>query len=144
MRLAALLVGASLAGTLPAPAMPILQFARMAIDDQATYISALVEGSAKLLRSQGHPDQAAKAIALFKDPTSHGGLSQLASNMRTLQSENDRNATNPNNRVQPYDVEAALGETLRQNGVDVPLSFLEGINHDFRPLLPPRAHAGGL
>lgn len=144
LRVAAAIVMANLLGAGRAPAMDILRFARLNLDDQATYVSQLVAASAGMLRTNGQPGQADKAIALFKDSTSHGGVSQLAENLKTLQAENIRNETNPNNRKPAYDVEAALQRTLRQNGVDVPLKFLEGVNRNFQPFYPLRAHANGV
>lgn len=124
-----------------ARAMAILDFIKLNDDDASTYITALVEGSAKMLRANGHPDQARKAVALFKDPGKTGGVNQLALNLRMLNSQNNRNAINPNNRAHVFDVEDAMALTLRDNGIIVPVSYLEPINKDFRPVGPPRAHA---
>ena len=125
-------------GAVHAPAMEILFFARMALDDQATYVTSLVEDSAKMLRATGHPDQAQKAIALFKDPTKNGGLNQLVVNMRHLQAQNTMTQSATNGRATNYDVEAAMQMTLRRNGIEVPLKFLESINKTFAPSLPLR------
>ncbi len=142
-RFAAMVLAASFLGAGQAPAMDILFFARMALDDQADYVSSLVEGSAKMLRATGHPDQAQKAIALFKDPTEHGGVQQLAMNIKELQEKNTLNATLAKSRAPVYDVEWALQMTLRNNGIEVPLKFLETLNKNFFPQLPLRSHAVG-
>jgi hypothetical protein len=126
-----------------AKAMDILAFGRMNLDDQATYVTNMVEGSAKYLRANGHPDQAQKAIDLFKNSTPQGGVNQLAINLKNFQSENTRNQQNPNNRVPPYDVEAAMAETLRDNGINVPASYLKTITRGFQPFFPLRTHIGG-
>ncbi len=123
-----------------APAMDILFFARMALDDQADYVSSLVEGSAKMLRSTGHPDQAAKAIALFKDPSKNGGVSQLAKMIRQVQAKNTLNTTLAAPRGPVYDVEAAMQMMLHNNGIEVPLKYLKTINRNFTPQLPMRPH----
>jgi hypothetical protein len=113
---AALLV-ALIAGR--ANAMDILDFARMHLDDQATYVANLVESAAKSLRAHGHPDQADRVIALFHDSSRNGGVAQMAMNLGKLHGENDRAATNPNNRTPAYTVEDALVLTLRDNGINV-------------------------
>jgi hypothetical protein len=127
-----------------ARAMAILDFARMNLDDQATYVSSLVEGSAKMLRAQGHPDQAQKAIDLFKNSTRQGGVNQLAMNLKTMAQTNNLHATNPNNRIPDFEVEDAMQLTLRDNGIIVPASYLKAITRDFHPMFPPRPHTDGM
>jgi hypothetical protein len=139
-RFAAMVLAAVFLSAGQAPAMDILYFVRMAVEDQATYVSTLVEESAKMLRTTGHPDEAAKAIALFKDSTSHGGVSQLAANIKALQAKNTMSQSATNGRATSYDVEAAMELTLRNNGIHVPLKFLETINRNFAPSLPLRQH----
>jgi hypothetical protein len=119
-----------------APAITILDFGRMNVDDQATYVTSLVEGSVKYLRANGHPDQAQKAVSLFKDSSKNGGVNQTAMTLKWMQSENTRHQQNPNNRVPDYDVEAAMQATLRHNGIDVPLKYLETVNRGFTPFYP--------
>jgi hypothetical protein len=143
MRLASIILALSLLGTGHARALAILDFINMNLDDQATYVTSLVEASAKKLRADGHPDQAQKTIGLFKDSTKKGGVNQLAVNMKSMQLTNNRNATNPNNRAPAYDVEAAMEATLRDNGINVPVSYLEGVNRDFHPVFPMRGHQFG-
>jgi hypothetical protein len=136
----AILLAAISLGAGQARAMDILYFARMQADDQATYVSEQVEDSAKMLRATGHPDQAAKAIALFKDASPNGGVSQFARNLKALQAKNTIKQNVSNSRGVFYDVEAALQLTLRNNGVDVPLKFLETSNRNFAPQLPLKPH----
>jgi hypothetical protein len=116
-----------------APAMSIHDFAKMTVDDQATYVTALVEGSAKMLRTQGQPAQADKAIAFFKDSSKNGGVTQLASQLKQLNGLNKRNAINPNNKAHSYVVEDAMEAALKDEGIIVPLSYLLTINKDFTP-----------
>jgi sorbitol-specific phosphotransferase system component IIA len=119
-----------------APAMDILFFSRMNLDDQATYVTALIEGAAQMLREQGHPDQAQRVIDLFKDKSPNGGVHQMAYNLKHLEEENVHNGDNPNSRAQVYDVEAAMEQTLQDAGIRVPLPYLETINRHFTPFYP--------
>jgi len=122
-----------------AQAMSFEDFIRMNDDDDATYVAALVEGAAKMLRAKGQPDQAGKLVALFKDSGKQGGVNQLAQNMKTLNALNNRNAINPNNRAPVYEVENAMELTLKDNGIIVPASYLLSINRNFQPAGPPRS-----
>ncbi|HEX4140682.1 MAG TPA: hypothetical protein VHY09_10070 [Candidatus Methylacidiphilales bacterium] len=139
-RLVAGVLAVSFLGAGRAPAMDILFFARMALDDQADYVTSLVVGSARMLRTTGHADEAQKAIALFKDPSKNGGVSQMAKMLKQLQAKNTLNTTLAKSRGPAYDVEAAMQLTLRQNGIEVPLKYLEMINKNFAPQLPMRPH----
>jgi hypothetical protein len=142
-RFVAAVLAVSVFGAMHAPAMEILYFARMALDDQADYVSSMVAASAQMLRATGHPDEAAKAIALFKDPSKNGGLNQLVKNMRALQEQNTMSQSVTNDRTTTYDVAWAMHVTLRSNGIEVPLKFLESTNRNFTPQLPLRQHASG-
>ena len=122
-----------------AQALPILKFVRLNNDDEATYVTSLVEGSAKMLKAHGQADQAQKAIALFKDSSKNGGVNQFALNLKMLNGMNTRNAINPNNRAPVYEVEDAMERTLKDNGIIVPVSYLLTINKDFQPSGPPRS-----
>jgi hypothetical protein len=102
-------------------------------------VALLVEGSAKMLKANGQPDQARKAIALFHDSSKNGGVAQLASNLKTINALNKRNAINPNNRAPVYQIEDAMELTLKDAGIIVPTSYLLSINQNFRPSGPPRA-----
>ncbi|MEI9997878.1 MAG: hypothetical protein WDO13_01240 [Verrucomicrobiota bacterium] len=85
----------------------------MNADDESSYVAALVTGSADKLKAEGRPDEAARAVALFHDPGPNGGVAQLAATLKELNSLNNRNATNPNNRKPVYEVEDALARTFR-------------------------------
>lgn len=141
-RLAATILCAScLTGT--AQAMAPEEFARMNNDDEATFVALLVEASAKMLKANGQPNQAAKTIALFHDPSQNGGVPQLAFHLRTLNNLNNRNATNPNNRAPVYQVEDAMVLTLKDAGIHVSVSYLLDADKDFRPSGPPRSLVSG-
>ena len=123
-----------------ARAMSIHDFGRMNNDDEATYVTLLVEESAEMLKAHGQPEQASKAIAFFKVTGKFGGTQQFASNLRTVDALNKRNAINPNNRAPVYQVEDAMELTLKDEGIIVPASYLLTASKDFRPSGPPRAH----
>ncbi|MCE0523356.1 MAG: hypothetical protein LV480_10650 [Methylacidiphilales bacterium] len=122
----------------PARAIGIQDFAKLSIDDEATYVTLLVEGVAKELRAQGHPDQAHQAIMFFKDKTKNGGVAQFATNLKAVNAINNRKAINPNNRAIPYQVEDAMAMTLKDQGINIPVSYLLSINKDFKPTGPYR------
>jgi hypothetical protein len=136
--LAAALLLLSTLGSSCARALSFHDFIRMNDDDDATYVTAMVEGAAKMLLAKEQPDQARKLIAFFKDSSKQGGVNQLAMNMKTMNGLNNRNAINPNNRAHVYEVEDAMERTLKDNGIIVPASYLLAINHDFQPVGPPR------
>jgi hypothetical protein len=119
-------------------AMSFHDFIRMNDDDDATYVTAMVEGAAKMLREKGEPDDARKVIAFFKDSSKEGGVNELAMNMKALNALNDRHAINPNNRAHVYEVEDAMELTLKDKGIIVPASYLLAINQNFEPAGPPR------
>jgi hypothetical protein len=120
--------------------MTIHDFGRMNRDDEATYIALLVEGSAKMLRAQGQPDQARKTIAFFKDSSKDGGVQQFASHLQTVDALNKRNAINPNNRAPVYQIEDAMELTLKDKGIIVPVSYLLTINQNFKQSMPSITH----
>jgi hypothetical protein len=128
----------SVLGSGCARAMSFHDFIRMNDDDDATYVTAMVEGAAKMLRANGQPDQALKVIAFFKDSSKQGGVNQLAMNMKMMDGLNNRNAINPNNRAHVYEVEDAMERTLKDIGIIVPTSYLLAINQNFQPAGSPR------
>ncbi len=137
-RLAVLLLLVGALGSGGARALSFHDFIRMNDDDDATYVTALVEGAAKMLRANGHPDQATKVVAFFKDSSKQGGVNQLAINMKAMNALNNRNAINPNNRAHVYEVEDAMELTLKDMGILVPAAYLLTINQNFQPAGPPR------
>jgi hypothetical protein len=122
-----------------ATAMSLIDFGRMNNDDDASYVTLLVEGAAKILKARSRPDLANKAIALFHDPGPNGGVHQFALNLRQLNTVNNRNATNPNNRAPVYGVEDAMAQTLKDAGLNITAADLLAIGQDFRPVGPPRS-----
>jgi hypothetical protein len=129
--------------TLEARAMSILDFGRMNNDDEATYVTLLVEGSANLLKAHGQPDQAQRLILFFKVPGKDGGVYHFGDHLREANAVNNRNAINPNNRAPVYRVEDAMASTLKDAGFNIPVTDLLAIGKDFRPSGLPRTHPAG-
>jgi hypothetical protein len=124
-------------------AMSIHDFGRLNDDDEATYVTLLVEGAARKFNTQGQSELAEKTINLFKDSSKTGGLRQFAQNLKTLSALNTSNAINPNNRAAVYGVEDAMALTLKDAGIVVPVSYLTTVGKDFAPAGPPRPRANG-
>jgi hypothetical protein len=138
LRLVVALVLLGALGSGCARAMSFHDFIRMNDDDDATYVTNMVEGAAKMLRAKGEPDQARKLVAFFKDPGKQGGVNQLAMNMKAMSGLNNRNAINPNNRAHIYEVEDAMELTLKDNEIIVPAGYLFTCNQNFQPAGAPR------
>jgi len=136
MKAALLTISLILACSISAPAMPILIFAKMKKPDQATYIDNMVEGAAKILKDQGHPDESQKILDLFGNATPDGGVNQFVLSLKAADSENRHNAINPNNRVKPLQVEDAMERMLKDHGILVPAKTLMAINQNFMPAPP--------
>jgi hypothetical protein len=126
-----------------ARAMTLENFGRMDDDDEATYVTLLVEASTQMLKAEGRPDQAAKALAFFKEPGRDGGVQQFAAHLEAINGQNMRNQTNPNNRVPDLQVEDAMQKTLQAQGITVPAKYLLAAGKDFHPEGPPRQHILG-
>jgi len=116
--------------------MSIYLFAKMKNDDQATYITSMVEGAAKMLKDQGQAAQSQKTLDLFGDAGKNGGINQFVANLKLVDAQNRRNAINPNNRHPVLQVEDAMELTLKDNGIIVPTSYLLTINQSFMPSAP--------
>jgi hypothetical protein len=126
-----------------ARAMSIHDFGRMNNDDEATFVTLLVQGSAEMLKGKGHPDQAAKVIAFFKTPGKGGGVYSLADEVKTVDAMNKHNSINPNNRVPEYQIEDAMELMLKDQGIIVPAKYLLTITKDFQAAGPPRGRTMG-
>lgn len=119
-----------------AQAISVEKFVGLNNSDRASYVASLVEGAAAMLKAKGQPDQAQKAVDLFHDASPRGGVNQLALNLRQINETNNRNATNPNNRKKPFDIEDAMAMTLKQNGIIVTADYLRTLNRGFVPSFP--------
>ena len=129
-------------GSGDAKAMSIDDFANMTDDDEATYVTLLVDASAQLLKTGGQPDQARKAVDLFHDTGKNGGVSQLAANLKMMNNLNLRNASSTHSRGPAYQVEDAVALTLKDAGIIVPANALLKAGKDFSPS-GPRQHNTG-
>ena len=136
LRLILIVVLFALAGPGTGSAMSIYLFSKMKNPDRATYVDNMVEGTAKMLKDQGHPDQGQKVLDLFGDAGPKGGVNQFVTRLKDVDAENRHNAINPNNRKPVLQVEDAMALMLKDNGVIVPVSFLLGINKNFMPAAP--------
>jgi hypothetical protein len=125
-----------------ARAMTLESFGRMNNDDEATYVALLIDAAERMLKQQGHPDQAAKTEAFFRETGKDGGVQQLAAHLQSMNAVNKRNAINPNNRVPPYQIEDAMELTLKSQEIEVPAKVLLASGKDFHPIGPPRQHLG--
>jgi hypothetical protein len=81
----ALLLGASFSFSGFLQAMEIRQFDKMALQDQADYISVLIDGAQRVLIDEGNADLAAKVSKLFTEVPAGDritlGLNELESNL---------------------------------------------------------------
>jgi hypothetical protein len=122
-----------------AQATTIHDFGRMNNDDDATFVTLLITNAADFLKAHGQPDQAHKVIAFFKDPSNAGGVHQFAEHVKEFSSLNTKNSENPNNRVPVYQVEDAMALTLKDEGFNIPVSYLLNVGNSFHPVGPPRS-----
>lgn len=121
-------------------AMEIRQFDKMADQDQAGYITALVEGSQKILIEQGKPELAAQVHRLFMEihsgDTMSVGLVEFENNLAILR-VNDAKEVIKNPNAVRLEAEDAMIATLHANHIELPDSFYT-VNKNFRPKLPPQ------
>jgi hypothetical protein len=141
VKLAIALISLAPLVTTGAQAMTVEDFGRMNNDDEATFVTLLIESSAQMLKAHGQPDEASKLIAYFKVPGKFGGVQQLAEHIKAINAINKRHAINPNNRAPVYQIEDAMESTLKDQGFLVPAKYLLDSMKDFHPAGLPRQHA---
>jgi hypothetical protein len=129
--------------TVGAKAMSIDVFGYLNNDDEATFVTLLVQGAADMLKAKGQADQAARVIALFNDSGPHGGVAQLALNLKMMHAVNVRSGITARSGAPVYQVEDAMAKTLMDAGITVSSKYLLSIGADFAPLGPPRSHITG-
>jgi hypothetical protein len=61
----------------------------------------------------------------------------LAKTLEIFRAINKENTANPNNKEPVYEVEHAFAATLKDNGINVPVSVLLALGKDFKPSSPP-------
>src|ERR1035437_2693130 len=137
--LASTVLSAALLFTSAANAMQIPQYDKMAQNDKEDYRVLLVGGAADALDGHGKHEESKKLIALFLDKGDNGGFFQLAKNLEVFREINKENAANPNNKDPVYEVEHALAATLKDNGINIPVSVLLALGKEFKPSSPPSA-----
>ena len=127
--------------TSAAQAMEIQQFDKMAQDDRADYVSALIQGAEKVLTDEGRSDMAAKVSHLFTTNAPNGnvsiGMSQFMVTLAVLRVKDaERVAKDP--KAQRLEVEDAMALTLQQNGngIELPDSFFT-VASGFKPKHSP-------
>ena len=123
-----------------AQAMEIRKFYEMAQDDQANYVSALIQGAEKVLTDEGKPDLDAQVSHLFTTNAPNSnisiGMSQFMVTLAVLRVKDaQRVAKDP--KAQRIEVEDAMALTLKNNGIELPDSFFT-VNSGFKPKLPPK------
>jgi hypothetical protein len=131
------LSAAALLFTGAANAMQIPQYDQMVQNDKSTYVTFLIMGAAKALEAHGQPDQSKKLIVFFEDGSDNGGAHQFSKNLQVARIINAKNASDPNNKQKPYEVEHALALTLKNNGILIPVDVLLALGKDFKPKSPP-------
>ena len=125
----------------PALGTTFEEFGRLNNDDEAGFIAFELQTAADYLKTQGHPEQADKAIAYFHEPGPHGGVAQLAGNMKSMYATNRKNDSLARGfDTPPSTVEDAIARTLRGTGITVPVKMLLKAGDSFRPDGPPRQH----
>jgi hypothetical protein len=119
-------------------AMEIRQFDKMADQDQADYVVALINGAEKILTDEGRPDLAAQVEHLFttKDPGDADtiGMVEFIRNLALLRVADAKNAQE-NPKDPRVEVEDAMAVTLQKNHIDLPDSFFT-VNKNFKPKHP--------
>jgi hypothetical protein len=123
-----------------AQAMTIIQFDKMALQDQADYITALVNGAQKVLTDQRKDEIAVKTYKLMTDvrpgDTIPFGMIQFEENLdRARLFDAQTHAKDAN--AQRVEVEDAMAATLQKNGIELPDAFF-AVNNNFRPKLSPK------
>ena len=132
---------AALLFPIPAQAMTIQQFDKMAMPDQVEYIADLIDGAQKVLTNDGKPGTAAQVKQLFttKNPGATGtiGMSAFETSLTSLRAIDDRNVEK-NPHAQRLEVEQAMILALRHNNIALPKSFMT-VAIDFKPKYPPQS-----
>jgi hypothetical protein len=132
---------AALLFPIPARAMTIQQFDKMAMPDQVEYIADLIDGAQKVLTNDGKPGTAAQVKQLFttKNPGATGtiGMSAFETSLTSLRAIDDRNVEK-NPHAQRLEVEQAMILALRHNNIALPKSFMT-VAIDFKPKYPPQS-----
>jgi hypothetical protein len=119
-------------------AMEIIQFDKMANDDQAEYVSELIQGAEKVLTDEGRPDLAAQVSHLFTTNAPGDkisiGMTEFELNLARARLDDAENAAKHPDDPR-LEVEDAMFVTLQKNHIDLPDSFYT-VASGFKPKLP--------
>jgi len=133
--LAATFLSAAMLLTSAAQAMEIQQFDKMAQDDRAEYVSALIQGAEKVLTDESRSDLAAQVSHLFTTNAPGDkisiGMTEFYLNLAILRVSDTENAQK-NPKDPRVEVEDAKALTLQKNHIELPDSFYT-IASNFEP-----------
>jgi hypothetical protein len=136
----AALPAATLAFSYLLRAMEIQKFDTMADSDPNSYVTALIDGAEKVLKAQGHPDQAEQVEELFFKNIPGDrltlGQTEFERSLALLRANDAKNAL-AHPKDPRLEVEDAIVATLHGNGIELPDSFYT-VAKTFRPKLPPQ------
>lgn len=126
-------------------AMTIVQYDKMANEDEAEYVSRLVGGAIQAFNDEGRADLAAQVNHLFTTTLPGDkitvGVGEFQLNLaRARVADAKRVEQNPN--AHRLEVEDAMLVTLKKNGIPLSEDFIgafRAINKGFQPKLPPQA-----
>ena len=138
--ISAAIVSAALLLCGAAQAMTIVQFDKMADDDQDEYVADLVVGAQKVLSAAGQGDKATEVHNLFTLRKPGNKISDGMADFEILLAKGrvaDDLRKEKNAQARPLEVEDVMALTLRKSDVEVPDSFFT-VNANFRPKLPPK------
>jgi len=117
-------------------AMQIQQFDKMVEDDQAEYVSELIQGAEKVLTDEGRPDLAAQVSHLFTTNAPDGNISiGMSDFMLTLAKARLADAQRAEKKPSAHrlEVEDAMAVMLKKvHGIDLPQNFFT-VNKNFKP-----------
>ncbi len=142
--LAAMFLSATLLAASAAQAMEIRQFDKMANNDQAEYVSELIQGAEKVLTDEGRSDQAEQGATLFRTNAPDGnisiGMSQFILDLAKARlADAQRALKDPG--AHRLEVEDAMLVSLKKNNIPMLQEFIRdfrAINNNFRPKYPPQ------
>jgi hypothetical protein len=124
----------------PKRVMTIVQFDKMAGQDQAAYIGDLIIGAEKVLADQGNSALAAQVKQLFTTKNAGDadtiGMVEFERNLARARLADAKRAETDANSPR-LDVENAFAVTLKRNSIELPKTFYT-VNGNFRPKLPPK------
>jgi hypothetical protein len=134
------LVATTLLATSAAQAMEIIQFDKMADQDQHDYVNALIVGAQKVLLHETRDNLATQVQNLFTiippgDSISLG-LEEFETNLAQARIF-DAEAYAKDHTAQRVEVEDAMAITLKKNKIDLPDSFFT-VASGFKPKNPPK------